>query len=260
MPMSHDTLLVERRDPIAMLVLNRPDRFNTFSTELAEALNRALVELDRDEAVRVVVIRGAGKAFSTGIDLAEYAGKSPEAYREWIALMDRMNLTIAAMAKPVIAMAHGYAVANGAGLLAAADFAVVAEGTRIGTTAINVGLLCSGPIIPLSYGLGKKRALELLLGGELIEAREAERLGMVNRVVPEARLEEETLVLANRLAAKSPTAIRAGKRFYYRMIDLPFAERFRLATEVFSELCTSEDAREGVEAFLEKRKPVWKGR
>ncbi|MBN2491521.1 MAG: enoyl-CoA hydratase/isomerase family protein [Planctomycetes bacterium] len=258
--MNSDTIRSERRGTIAVLTLNRPDRFNTFNSELADALNEALAALDRDDAVRAVVVRGEGKVFSTGIDLAEFAGQSPEEYRAWIARMNRMHLVIAALGKPVIAMAHGYAVANGAGLLAAADFAVVAEGTRIGTSAINVGLLCSGPIVPLSYGLGKKRALELLLGGELLDAREAERLGLVNRVVPAARLEEETLALANRLAAKSPTALRAGKRFYYRMIDLPLAERLRLATEVLAELCTTADAREGVQAFLEKRPPVWPGR
>jgi len=248
------TVRTEKRGAIALLTLNRPDRFNTFSTALAEELNAALAALDDDETVRVVVIRGAGKVFSTGIDLAEYAGQTLEQYRAWIALMDRMNLTIAGMGKPVVAMAHGYAVANGAGLLAAADFAIAAEGTRIGTTAINVGLICSGPIIPLSYTLGRKKSLELLLGGEMIDAAEAERLGIVNKVVPADRLEAETFAFAEKLAAKCPVAMRAGKRFYYRMIDLPFEERFKLATEVFAELCATEDAREGVTAFLERRK------
>jgi len=253
------TVLTEKRGAVALLTLNRPDRFNTFSTDLAEELNAVLRSLDDDETVRVVVIRGAGKVFSTGIDLAEYAGKTPEEYRAWIALMDRMNLTIAGMGKPVVAMAHGYAVANGAGLLAAADFAIVAEGTRIGTTAINVGLLCSGPIIPLSYTLGRKKSLELLLGGEMIDAVEAERLGIVNKVVPPDALEAETFAFAEKLAAKSPVAMRAGKRFFYRMIDLPFEERFKLATEVFAELCTTEEAREGVRAFVEGRKKRKKG-
>jgi len=253
------TVLTEKRGAVALLTLNRPDRFNTFSTDLAEELNAALRSLDDDETVRVVVIRGAGKVFSTGIDLAEYAGKTPEEYRAWIALMDRMNLIIARMGKPVVAMAHGYAVANGAGLLAAADFAIVAEGTRIGTTAINVGLLCSGPIIPLSYTLGRKKSLELLLGGEMIDAVEAERLGIVNKVVPPDALEAETFAFAEKLAAKSPVAMRAGKRFFYRMIDLPFEKRFKLATEVFAELCTTEEAREGVRAFVEGRKKRKKG-
>jgi len=160
----------------------------------------------------------------------------------------------------MIAMVHGYAVANGAGLLAAADFAVVAEGTKIGTTAINVGLLCTGPIIPISYGTGKKKALEMLLCGDMIDAGEAERLGLVNRVVPLERLEEETLAFAQKLLSKSPLAIKLGKQFYYKMMDMPFAERFEHSSEVFAELCTSEDAREGIDAFLSKRKPAWKGK
>ncbi len=258
--MAYKTILSEIRDCIGILSLNRPQKFNTFSSQLALELNQALRELDKDERVRVVIVKGEGKAFSTGIDLAEFPGKSREAYKEWISRMDEMHMTVAGMAKPVVVMAHGYAVANGAGLLAAADFAVVAEGTKIGTTAINVGLLCTGPIIPVSYGLGKKKTLEMLLSGDLIDADEALKLGLVNRVVPLERLESETLAFAEKLLSKSPLAVRLGKQFYYKMIDMPFARRFELSSDVFAELCTSEDAREGVDAFLAKRKPVWRGR
>jgi enoyl-CoA hydratase/carnithine racemase len=226
---------------------------------MATELNEALIRMDMDRQVRVVVVRGAGKAFSAGIDLAEFGGKTQEGYREWMRLMDRMHLTIAGMGKPVIAMVHGYAVANGAGLMAAADFAVVAEGTKIGTTAINVGLLCTGPLSAISYSLGKKKALEMLLGGEMMDAGEAERLGLVNRVVPRERLEEETLAFAEKLAGKSPTAVAAGKRFYYRAIDLPLRERLELNSEVIASLCMTQDAKEGVEAFRSKRLPTWKG-
>jgi len=164
--------------------------------------------------------------------------------------MDQMHFTIASMGKPVIAMVHGYAVANGAGLMAAADFAIVAEGTKIGTTAINVGLLCTGPIIPMSYGLGKKKTLEMLLSGDMIDAREAERLGLVNKVVPADKLEEETFSFAQKLIAKSPLAIQTGKDFYYQMIDMPFRQRFALNREVMTRLCTTEDALEGINAFI----------
>jgi len=226
---------------------------------MATELNEALIRLDKDPKVRAVIIKGAGKVFSTGIDLGEFGGKTQEEYREWMQLMDRMHITIAEMGKPVIAMAHGYAVANGVGLLAAADFAIVAEGTKIGTTAINVGLLCTGPLSALSYSLGKKRALEMLLGGEMIDAKEAERLGLVNRVVPRERLEEEAFAFAGKLVTKSPTAMAAGKRFYYRAIDLPFRERLSLNSEVIARLCMTEDAKEGVDAFRNKRMPSWRG-
>ena len=258
--MNYETIVVDIKDRIATVTLNRPDKFNTFSTQLAQDLNDSLKKLDTSDEVAVIVVKGAGKAFSTGIDITEYPGKSRQEYKKWIALMDEMHLTIAAMAKPVIAMVHGFAVANGAGLLAAADFAIVAEGTKIGTTAINVGLLCTGPIIPVSQGIGKKKALEMLLSGDMIDTATAERLGLVNRVVPLEKLEEETLAFAKKLLSKSPLAIKICKQFYYKMLDLPFKEKFDLSSEVFADMCISEDAREGVDAFLNKRQPNWKGK
>ncbi|GBC60959.1 enoyl-CoA hydratase [Desulfonema ishimotonii] len=258
--MAFETVLTEKNDAIGTITLNRPEHFNTFSTRMAEELNAALLQMEADDEVRVVIVTGAGKVFSTGIDISEFPGKNPSEYQAWISLMDQMHMTIAAMGKPVIAMAKKFAVANGAGLLLAADFAVVAEGTQIGTTAINVGLLCTGPIIPVTYAVGKKKSLEMLLSGDMIDAAEAERLGLVNRVVPEADLEKETLAFARKLTQKSPVALRMGKEFYYKMIDMPFAQRFAYNSEVFSRLCTTEDAQEGVSAFIEKRKPEWKGR
>ncbi len=258
--MDFETIIIERRDRIGSITLNRPDKFNTFSTRLARELNTALEDLESDAEIRVVIVKGAGKVFSTGIDISEYPGKSPLEYHAWITQMDRMHLTIAAMKKPVIAMAHGYAVANGAGLVAAADFAVISSETKIGTTAINVGLLCTGPIIPMSDGLGKKKTLEMLLCGEMIDAEEAMRLGLVNKVVPPDKLEEETLRLATNLAGKSPVALGMGKEFYYKMIDMPFRQRMAYNAEVFARLCATEDAAEGVSAFTEKRKPQWSGR
>ena len=258
--MSFETILIEKKNQVGIITLNRPQKFNTFSSLMGEELNTALRKLDEDTEVRVVIIKGAGKAFSTGIDINEFHGKTPSEYHKWLTLMDQMHFTIASMGKPVIAMVHGYAVANGAGLMAAADFAVVAEGTQIGTTAINVGLLCTGPIIPMSYGLGKKKTLEMLLSGDMIDAREAERLGLVNKVVPAEKLEEETFAFAQKLIAKSPVAIEIGKKFYYQMIDMPFRQRFVLNSEIMARLCTTEDASEGINAFIEKRPPVWKGK
>jgi len=258
--MSFETILIEKKDKMAIITLNRPQKFNTFSTQMAEELNAALRRLGEDAEVQVVIIKGAGKVFSTGIDVTEFHGKTPSEYHSWLTLMDQMHLTIASTEKPVIAMVHGYAVANGAGLMAAADFAIVAEGTQIGTTAINVGLLCTGPIIPMSYSLGKKKTLEMLLSGDMIDAKEAERLGLVNKVVPAEKLEEETLAFAKKLIAKSPVALRMGKSFYYQMIDMPFRQRFVLNSEIMTRLCTTEDAHEGINSFIEKRQPVWKGK
>jgi enoyl-CoA hydratase/carnithine racemase len=258
--MAFETILIEKKNQVGIITLNRPQKFNTFSSLMAEELNTALRKLDEDTEVRVVIIKGAGKAFSTGIDINEFHGKTPSEYHKWLTLMDQMHFTIASMGKPVIAMVHGYAVANGAGLVAAADFAIMAGDAKLGTTAINVGLLCTGPIIPMSYSLGKKKTLEMLLSGDMIDAKEAERLGLVNKVVPAENLEEETFAFAKKLIDKSPVAIQMGKNFYYQMIDMPFRQRFVLNSEIMARLCISEDAQEGVNAFIEKRPPVWKGK
>jgi enoyl-CoA hydratase/carnithine racemase len=258
--MEYETIIVERRDHVGIITLNRPDHMNTFSTVLARELNAALDELENEGDVRVVLIKGAGKSFCAGIDLAEFSGKTLLEYRRWIGWMERMNLTIAGMGKPVIAAVHGYAVANGAGLIAACDLAIAAEGTRIGTTAINVGLFCMGPAVPLSRCVGRKKALELLLTGTMINAREAERIGLVNKVVPRERLEEEAIELANELATKSPIALQMGKRSFYTMADMEFAKALDYMNEVMAELCATDDAQEGVDAFLTKRKPQWRER
>jgi enoyl-CoA hydratase/carnithine racemase len=256
--MSYENIIVERRDHAGLIILNRPQQFNTFNTALADELCRALLELEGDRSIRVVVIKGAGKAFCTGIDISEFHGKTLQGYREWIGRMERGLHVIASMKKPVIASAHGYAVANGAGLIAACDLAIVAEGTKIGATAVNVGLFCMGPAVPMSRSLSRKRCLEMVMTGDMIDAREAERWGLVNKVVPLEKLEEETMALAKKLAEKSPLALQMGKEAFYGMADLEFGKALAYTNEVFAALCMTEDAKEGVDAFLNKRKPQWK--
>lgn len=256
--MSYKVILVERNEGIGTIILNRPEHLNTFNVPLASELEQALLELDHDNDIRVIVIKGAGKAFCAGIDVNDLEGKMPLEYYQWISLMEHGALTISKMRKPVITAAHNIAVANGIGLVAAADLAIAAEGTRFGATAINVGLFCMGPAVPLSRSLGRKKALELLLTGDLIDAAEAERIGLINKVVPKEKLEEETMLLAKKLAEKSPIALQMGKRSFYEMSDLEYAKAFELANNHFAMLCTSEDTHEGVNAFLEKRKPEWK--
>jgi enoyl-CoA hydratase/carnithine racemase len=258
--MEYRAVIVERRNRIGLLTLNRPDHMNTFSTVLAEEVNAALEELEKDGQIRAVVIKGAGKSFCAGIDITEFQGKTLLEYRKWVSLMEKMNITIARMGKPVIAAVHGYAVANGTGLLAACDLAIAAEGTKIGTTAINVGLFCMGPAVPLSRCVGRKKALEMLLTGGMMDAREAERIGLLNKVVPPEKLDAAAMELADELASKSPIALQMGKRAFYTMADTEYGKALEYMNEMMAELCTTEDANEGVDAFLKKRKPEWKGR
>ena len=258
--MSYQSVIVERKERVGIIVLNRPDQFNTFNTVLAQEMCTALLELEMDESIRVIVVKGAGKAFCTGIDVSEFFGKTLQEYREWISLMERMIHVIASIKKPVIASAHGYAVANGAGIIAACDLAVVAEGTKIGATAVNVGLFCMGPAVPMSRSLSRKRCLEMVMTGDMVDARDAERWGMVNKVVPLEKLDEETMALADKLASKSPLALQMGKEAFYGMADLEYGKALAFTNELFAALCMTEDAKEGVEAFLQKRKPQWKGK
>jgi len=257
--MEYDTVSVKREGHIGVITLDRPEQLNTFTLQLAHDLNGALRKLDEDPEIRVVIIGGSGQAFCAGIDLNELAGKSVVEVRNWVKAMDRHNVTIANMKKPVIAAVHGAAVANGCGLVAACDLAVAAEDARLGTTAINVGLFCFGPSAPVSRSLGRKRSLELLLSGDTIPALEAERIGLVNKVVPREKLEEAAMELAEKLASKSPLALQMGKASFYKMSDMGFEESITYLGEVFSILCTTEDAKEGVAAFLGKRTPHWRG-
>ena len=258
--MAYTNVLVDKQDHIGLITLNRPEEMNTFNVPFARELNDALLEMDQDPEVRVVVIRAAGKHFSTGISLAEFKNKSNKEYREFIRLMDEHNHTIAKMKKPVIASVKGYALANGAGLIFACDLAVAAEDVKIGTTAINVGLICTGPAVPLARSVGRKKTLEMVLTGDMLTATEAERLGLINRVVPADELEEATMELAGKLAAKSPLAMQIGKTAIYAMQDIPYHQSIDFLSELFAALCSTEDAEEGVRAFLEKRKPSWQER
>jgi len=256
--MSYQTIIVEQKGHVGVITLNRPQAMNTFSSEMGRELNQALIQSDNDKGIRVVVVKGAGKAFSVGIDISEFFGKSQREYREWVGIMEQMNHVITCMKKPVIASVHGFAVANGAGLVAVCDLAVVAEGTKIGATAINVGLFCMGPAVPLSRSLGRKRCMEMLLTGDMVSAEDAERWGLVNKVVPLDQLEEATMALAKKLAEKSPLALQMGKQAFYGMSDMEFGKALEYSNEAFAALCMTEDATEGINAFLEKRKPDWK--
>ena len=258
--MIFETILIDKKDHIGIISLNRPDQLNTFNVTMAKELNQSLSEMDQDNEIRVVIVKGNGRVFSAGIDVSVLPMKSILEYRTWIQGMEKMNLTISHMLKPVIVAAHGVAAANGAGLVAAADLAIVAEGTRIGATAINVGLFCMGPAVPISRSLGKKLSLELLFTGDFFDAERAERIGLVNKVVPQEKLLDEASALAEKLASKSPIALQMGKKFFYTMSDMEFEKALEYSNEMFVELCTTDDALEGVRSFQEKRKPVWKMR
>lgn len=244
---------------VTYVTLNRPEKMNAFDMSLADELYRAFLEVDDDEQTRVVIVKGEGRCFSAGIDLKELGEKTAMEYREWVEAMERPLFHISRMRKPVIAQVHGVAAANGLGLVASADLAVASDGARMGLTAINVGMNCVGPVLPVLRSVGRKKALELLLSGRLVPAREAFDMGLLNKVVPEEELAEATLQLALVLAGKGPVALELAKRAFYMAEDMPYEKQFAYMNEVFARLCTTKDAKEGVQAFFEKRDPRWKG-
>jgi enoyl-CoA hydratase/carnithine racemase len=256
--MKFEKVIVETgENHVAVLTLNRPESMNTFSSQMAAELTQALTELDSDPAVRVILLRGAGRAFSVGIDVNELEGKTAIEYRQWIEEMERPLVTISKLKKPVIAQLHGVAAANGMGLVAAADLVIAADNARMGLTAINVGLNCVGPVIPVARCVGRKKALELLLYGNLIKPPEALALGLINRIVPRDEIDSQALAWAEELAKKSPIAVQLAKTSFYNSEDMNYEQQFAYMNEAFARLCTTDDAKEGVNAFFEKRNPVW---
>jgi enoyl-CoA hydratase/carnithine racemase len=258
MPFKH--LLVETDDDyVAELKLNRPEHLNTFNTQMATELDQALQALDDDPRVRVVLLKGAGKAFCAGIDLKEFEDKQTQAYQAWVERMHKPLITISRLRKPVIAQVQGVAVANGCGLAVASDLVIAAENTKFGLTAIKVGLNCIGPVIPVVRAIGRKRALEMLLYGDLVKAPQALAMGLINRIVARENLDQEARDWARTLAKLSPLAVQIAKKAFYEAADLPYEKAFAFMSEALARLCSTQDAREGVTAFLEKRPPVWKG-
>ena len=254
-------LLREDRDGVATLTLNRPSRQNALSDALLAALQREVDALARDGSVRVVVIAGSGPAFCAGHDLREmHARRELERYRELFARCTRVMLSLAALPQPVIARVHGTATAAGCQLVATCDLAVASERARFATSGIDVGLFCATPAVALSRNVPRKRAFEMLATGAFIDAPTALAYGLVNRVVGEDALDAAVGELAGTLLQKSPVALAAGKRLFARQLEASLEEAYALACETMARNLMAEDAAEGVDAFLHKRRPVWRGR
>lgn len=247
-------------DHVGEIILNRPKQWNAFNTVMAGELDSALLAFDSDKSVRVILLKGAGRAFCVGIDVSEFPGKTALEYRDWIGHMGKSLATIGQISKPVIAQVQGVAAAIGAGLTAAADLAIASEDATFGLTAINVGLNCIGPAVPVSRSVGRKRTLELLLYGEMIKAQRALDIGLINRVVKQDELEHNAREWAAVLARKSPLAVQTAKKAFYAAADMEYFKSLEYMTDTLSRLCTSEDAMEGINAFMEKREPNWKER
>jgi len=262
-PTPTDEALVLRSDDrgVATLTLNRPSQFNTLSSELIEALIAELDAIARDERVRVVVIAGAGKAFCAGHDLKQMRANHELGYQQALfRLCSKLMMKLTELPQPVIARVHGIATAAGCQLVSMCDLAVAADVARFAVSGINVGLFCATPSVGLSRNMGRKQAFEMLVTGDFIDAAEAQRRGLLNRVVPLEQLDDEVARLAGAIVAKSAVAIGAGKQMFYKQLEMGLDAAYQLAGEVMACNMMSEDAAEGIDAFIAKRPPQWKGR
>jgi enoyl-CoA hydratase/carnithine racemase len=251
-------VLREDADGITTLTLNRPAQFNAINGAMLTAMQTALDAIAGDASVRVVVIAGAGRVFCPGHDLKEMLAHSNEAFiGDLFRRCCDVMLSIQRIPQPVIARVHGIATAAGCQIVAACDLAVAEEGARFATSGINFGLFCATPGVPVSRNVSRKRAFEMLMTGEFIDARTALDWGLVNRVAPPDRLEVETVALAQTMMDKPPAVIAAGKKFFYDQLERPLEDAYALASDVITRNMLGADAQEGVGAFVEKRKPRW---
>ena len=255
-PKSEEILLKEGRDGVCTLTMNRPAQMNLLTSEMLAALQAALEEISKDERVRVVILAAAGKGFCAGHDLKEIrALKEQPKIEQLFAQCSRMMQTITSLPQPVIARVQGAAAAAGCQLVAQCDLAVASEAAKFTTPGVTWGFFCSTPGVAVSRNVSRKHAMEMLLTGDVIDARKALDWGLVNRVVAAASLDEETEKLARQIAEKPPATTAAGKRAFYQQMDLGVAGAYQLASQVISSSFAHAEGRAGMDAFIDKRPP-----
>ena len=258
MPYEHLTLAYE--GSTAVVTLNRPQRRNALSLELMLELIAALDEIARNGEARAVILAAAGKVFCSGHDLSEMTGRDINEYRRIFDVCSQLMLKIQAIPQPVIAEVQGIATAAGCQLVAACDLAVAAEDAWFATPGVKIGLFCTTPMVALTRAIGRKRALQMLLTGDPVDARTAADWGIVNQAVPAAELAAATRRLATKVAEASSLVVSIGKQAFYTQIDLDQPKAYAYAKEVMSMNALAADAQEGIGAFLGKRAPCWSGK
>jgi enoyl-CoA hydratase/carnithine racemase len=253
------TVLVEKEGVVASVRLNRPEKRNALSLELMEELITALQRLGKDADVRAIVIEGAGPVFSAGHDLGEMIGRDLPFYQRLFDVCTELMEAIHRVPQPVIAKVHGVATAAGCQLVAACDLAIATDDARFATPGVKIGLFCSTPMVPLTRAIGRKRALEMLLTGDFVDAQTALSWGLVNGVVPADQLEPAITGLVEKIARSSPLTVGIGKEAFYAQLELDEHRAYDLTKSVMAMNSLAGDAQEGMCAFLEKRPANWTG-
>ncbi len=245
---------------VTTLTLNRPQQYNALSQAMLSALQHELDQISTDKSVKVLVLASEGKAFCAGHDLKEMRSNRNEAFCHTLfEQCSHVMLSLARLPQPVIAKIQGIATAAGCQLVAACDLAVAADNAKFATSGINFGLFCSTPAVALSRNVGRKQAMELLLTGEFIDANTALQYGLLNRVVSVDELEQTVKYFTHSILSKSPVAVATGKRMFYKQLEMDLESAYHYASQMMASNMMSADTGEGLDAFAEKRSPVWKG-
>ena len=258
--MAYENLTLAREGSVAVITLNRPQRRNALSLALMLELMTALDEIRGDREVRAAILAAAGKVFCSGHDLSEMTGRELGEYRRIFDVCSELMLKLQAIPQPVIAEVQGVATAAGCQLVAACDLAIAAEEAWFATPGVKIGLFCTTPMVALTRAIGRKRALEMLVTGDPVDARTAAEWGLINRCVPAAELSVATRKLAAKVAEASSLVVSIGKAAFYSQIDLDQPKAYAYAKEVMSMNALAADAQEGISAFLGKRAPCWSGK
>jgi enoyl-CoA hydratase/carnithine racemase len=258
--MPYQSILFEPDGQIAIVTLNRPQRRNALSLELMTELIACLDEIGSDRSLRAVILAAAGKVFCSGHDLSEMVGRDINEYREVFDVCTELMTRIQSIPQPVIAQVQGIATAAGCQLVTTCDLAVASDQAGFATPGVKIGLFCTTPMVALSRAVGRKRALQMLMTGDMVDALTAVEWGLINMTVPASELEEQTRKLAARIAEASSLTVALGKQAFYTQIDLDQPKAYAYAKEVMSMNALAVDAQEGISAFLEKRQPCWAGK
>lgn len=262
-PLSEPLVLSERCGAILKLTLNRPGARNALSEGLMAALQDALDAAAHDKALRVIVLGAHGPAFSSGHDLKEMTARRKDgdrgkaAFAALFTQCSKLMQTIVRHPRPIIAQVHGIATAAGCQLVASCDLAVASSEARFATPGVNIGLFCSTPMVALSRNVSRKASMEMLLTGEMISAEDAQRIGLINRIVPAADLAIETTKLAELIASKPSKTVKVGKEAFYRQLEMGLSDAYDYASQVMTTNMLAAEAEEGIGAFVEKRTPNW---
>ena len=254
-------IITKKTNGISRIKINKPNTYNALSSDVLKSLIQTFKVLNNDNKTKVIIIEGSGKGFSAGHDLKEIRSlKKKVRYKKLFNLCSKLMLEITEGRKPVIAKVHGAAFAAGCQLVASCDLAISSDDAIFATPGVNIGLFCSTPMVAVSRKVGRKKLMKMLLTGDFIKANYAKEIGLINDHYPILKLEDEVSKLALKIASKSNLIVKTGKEAFYKQLEMPLREAYKYTSKVMTKNAMAIDAKEGISAFLEKRKPKWKNK